>query len=113
MPGLCHLRDLRRRRLARMLTSLAAGLLVAVSIRPAIAAPDSINGYASDESVVQGGSLDLHVSTSGATYDIVIEDALEPGTVLATLANLPGQDFATPDSAFAWGCGWPVAASVP
>lgn len=44
---------------------------------------------------------------------MLVEDALDPGVVLTTLEDLPGLFCNTPDSAFAWGCGWPVTASIP
>ncbi len=72
-----------------------------------------IEGYATSTGVVQGEVLELHVSTEALTYDVIIEDALDPLNVLSAYPDLPGTTFAVPDSAFAWGCNWPVTLAVP
>src|SRR5262245_40391172 len=88
--------------------------LVLLAPLPAVRArAGAIAGYATEESIVQGGTLELHVATEAPAYDVVIEDALDPGLVLATLPNLSGQACPTPDSTFAWGCSWPVGATIP
>ena len=103
----CH------RRLGGLSVLIATWLIAAFSPTATALADNDIAGYVSDESVVQGDTLELHVSTGATSYDVLIEDALDPGVVLATLVDLPGQSCGTPDSAFAWGCNWPVAVTVP
>jgi len=89
---------------------LATGLVTASL--PA-GATGMIEGYATAADVVQGDTLELHVSTEALTYGVLIEDALEPAAVLARFEDLPGTHHPVPDSAFAWGCDWPVSLSVP
>jgi hypothetical protein len=72
-----------------------------------------IEGYATAPAVAQGDTLELHVSTEATTYEVLIEDALDPSHVLAQYTGLPGMAFAAPESSFAWGCGWPVTLSAP
>lgn len=90
---------------------LAATLLAAAS--PPAGATGVIEGYATAADVPQGGTLELHVSTEALTYDVLIEDALDPTAILAQYDDLPGHHYPVPDSAFAWGCDWPVSLAVP
>ncbi len=76
-------------------------------------ATGAIEGYATAADVPQGGTLELHVSTEALTYDVLIEDALDPTAIFVEHQGLPGSVHPIPDSAFAWGCDWPVSLEVP
>jgi hypothetical protein len=88
----------------------ALAFLVTAITPPAAA---FIAGYPTASSVIQGDTLELHVSTDQPTYDLIIEDAFDSELVYASLPALPAERQAVPDSAFAWGCGWPVSVSMP
>ncbi len=93
--------------------SLFAAALAFLLIATAPPAAAMIAGYPTAASVIQGDTLELHVSTDQPFYDLVIENAFDPGLVYAYLPNLIGQQHPVPDSAFAWGCEWPVSVSLP
>ncbi|NED08246.1 hypothetical protein G3I55_42200 [Streptomyces sp. SID6648] len=60
-----------------------------------------------------GEEVAVHVHTTADTYDIeVIRDGLTPATVFWS-DSLPGRAHPTPDDAYATGCGWPVALTIP
>jgi hypothetical protein len=87
--------------------------LIALALAAASQANAWIQGYATASDVAQGDTLELHVSTNEAAYSVWIEDALDPTNVLVQFQGLEGHAHAVPDSAFAWGCGWPVSLAVP
>ncbi|MET8752246.1 N,N-dimethylformamidase beta subunit family domain-containing protein [Streptomyces sp. NPDC004667] len=60
-----------------------------------------------------GEQVAVHVHTTADTYDLrIVRDGAEPTTVLL-LQDLPGEAHPTPDDAYAVGCGWPVARTIP
>ena len=93
--------------------SAASAALAFLLVASALPAAGMIAGYPTAASVVQGGTLELHVSTDQPSYDLVIEDAFDPELVYANLTHLDGLHHPIPDSAFAWGCQWPVSVALP
>ena len=80
--------------------------------------PDSIDkgptspiwGYAGAQSVVQGGSIDLHISTQAPTYELVVYRVgrtRNPWELWSRVPNLSGVWRDCPNSHL--GCGWPVS----
>ena len=94
---------------------LAAALCLAgvASATAAPAGPDApsavyIWGYAGSQSVVQGGTIDLHVSTTFKSFDFVVyrygAAGLQP---MQRVNGIAGQWRDCPNSHL--GCGWPVS----
>ena len=88
------------------------GLLPFLALTAAPRANAWIQGYATTSDVAQGDTLELHVSTDEAIYSVWIEDAIDPTRVFRQFDGLNGSAFAVPESAFAWGCDWPVTLRV-
>ena len=82
-----------------------------------VAQADYIEGYLSEYSVVQGGSLEIFVSTDAATYDIYIKKIGIVDQVVASQFNIPGVAQEIPsESPWETGAiGWvdPVVINIP
>jgi hypothetical protein len=73
---------------------------------------DEIESYCSQLSTAPGGSIDLHVSTRAATFDVVVERwGGERDVVWKSLGN-PGVSTLPPSDADSNGCRWPAALSI-
>ncbi|MBO2462101.1 N,N-dimethylformamidase beta subunit family domain-containing protein [Actinomadura violacea] len=60
-----------------------------------------------------GDEVAVHVHTTADVYDVeVVRDGAAPRTYFRR-TGLPGAAHPTPDDAYATGCGWPVAFTVP
>jgi hypothetical protein len=69
-------------------------------------------GYAGLPSYMPGEEITLHVSTSAATFDVLIyRDGAEQVPVFRAEA-VSGARHETPEDAYATGCGWPVALTI-
>jgi hypothetical protein len=71
----------------------------------------SSGGYTSKVSVMQGETIDFHVSVSAQTYDLLIYREGETRTLMHTISQLPG-DQNNCQGGYETGCGWPVAATL-
>jgi hypothetical protein len=78
---------------------------------------DNIQGYLSEYSAVQGGSLELYVSTTAATYDIYIKKIGIADVIVDSQLGVPGIDQEVPaENAWEIGAvGWvdPVVINIP
>ncbi|MCP4709740.1 MAG: hypothetical protein GY869_14045, partial [Planctomycetes bacterium] len=72
---------------------------------------DSRGGYASSVSVLQGGSIDFHISTNLSTYDLKIYREGATRQLMTTISGLtgPGTAYSCEEGYNPPGCGWPVA----
>lgn len=77
--------------------------------------PGFILGYTNSASVVQGGSLQLHVSTDQPVYDVVIyrAGANRSFTRVARETNLPGTRAISRAEPWHNGAGWPLSHTLP
>jgi hypothetical protein len=73
---------------------------------------DEIESYCAQLSTAPGGSIDLHVSTKAAAFDVVVERwGGERDVVWKSLGN-PGVSTLPPSDADSNGCGWPASLSI-
>ncbi|HEY1052322.1 MAG TPA: N,N-dimethylformamidase beta subunit family domain-containing protein, partial [Prosthecobacter sp.] len=72
-----------------------------------------IEGYAGQRSVAQGEEVTLHVSTTGAKYDLEVARLGAERVVVWKKAGVPGQAYPVPEDASAMGCRWPESVRVP
>jgi len=89
-------------------------LLALLLLVPAGAAraDEPIEGYATPLSVVQGDTVRLHVSSTESASQIRILASWNSG-VVATYPSVPTAAYAVPESAYAYGAGWPVTLAIP
>ena len=60
-----------------------------------------------------GDVIRLHVSATRSTWSLTVyRDGASPQRVLQR-QDLPGERHAVPEDAYASGCGWPVALTIP
>jgi hypothetical protein len=90
-------------------------LLVAAPTLASTAEPKAlfIEGYAARLSVVQGGEIALHVSTSGATFDVEIARLGSVREVVWKKTGVVGVNHPVPEDASSQGCRWPESLRVP
>ncbi|MFQ5599281.1 MAG: N,N-dimethylformamidase beta subunit family domain-containing protein [Candidatus Krumholzibacteriia bacterium] len=85
---------------------LSCAFTTVVSV-PNRASAAQLEGYATEISVVQGDTLELHIRCELATYRLRVLRQGERLRTVADLGEFVGQDFAVPASAWE-GCAWPV-----
>lgn len=71
--------------------------------------PLSIEGYTDRLSYREGDAINLHVSTSAASYSMEVARLGAEAKVVLAKADLPGASFPIPEDASANGCRWPVS----
>lgn len=69
-------------------------------------------GYSGQPSYEPGETLELHVSTTAATYAVQIYRDGAEFELVYEQDGLPGSRHETPDDAYISGCGWPVSHTV-
>ncbi|MBX3284565.1 MAG: hypothetical protein KF703_04405 [Actinobacteria bacterium] len=74
----------------------------------------TVTGYCWPQSVEAGGSVDLHLSSSGgAPVQVEVARIGARREVVLALADVAAGDHEVPADAATHGCRWPVAASIP
>ncbi len=73
----------------------------------------SIEGYPGEISVVQGGEIGFHISSTAPKFSVEITRLGSKNEVVWNKKNLPGQLHPVPEDASANGCGWPETLRVP
>ncbi len=71
-----------------------------------------IYGYTDETSYAQGDVVDVHVSTSAATYDLTVYRDGAQRDVVFEQTGLPGVHHTTPDDAYLNGPRWPVSIEI-
>ena len=66
-----------------------------------------IEGYPGEISVVQGGEIGFHISSTAPKFSVEITRLGSKNEVVWNKKNLPGQLHPVPEDASANGCGWP------
>ncbi|MCP3936487.1 MAG: hypothetical protein GY708_14060 [Actinomycetia bacterium] len=74
---------------------------------------DDIEGYCGKLSYVWGETVELHVSTRSATFDVVVERWGSDRTEVWRSDSLEGTFLEPPTGADSNGCGWPVSVRIP
>jgi hypothetical protein len=74
--------------------------------------PLYVEGYAGSVSYAPGDDLDLHVSTTAATFAVEIVRLGATNQNVWTSAAVPGREHPVPDDASSHGCRWPVSVST-
>lgn len=75
---------------------------------------DDIEGYCGKLSYRGGETVEVHVSTRAAAYEVTVERwGAERAVVWRSPVPIPGVLHEVPDDADANGCGWPVAVHIP
>jgi hypothetical protein len=90
-----------------IMLSLSIATLIIFSQSSALALTKE-GGYPSSTSVVQGGSIDFHISTWLPKYTIRVYRNGVDRELMLTIPNLPGHYYDCTDK-YDVGCGWPVA----
>jgi N,N-dimethylformamidase beta subunit-like protein/flagellar hook capping protein FlgD len=94
----------------RVPLSLLLALLVTLSAPTAKAA---VSAYVWPQSVRQGETAQLYVSTDAATFNVTVtRQGLVP-TSYMTATGQPGVNQAVPESSWANGCGWAPSLAIP
>lgn len=73
---------------------------------------DAIEGYCAQLSYVAADTVDIHVSTHAATFDVSIERWGADRTEVWSTTSIGGVFHPPADDADSNGCGWPVAVSL-
>jgi len=74
--------------------------------------PQNDGGYVSSISVAPGDTLRFYISTAVDPFSIKIYQIGISDSLKSTYNDLPGGLKPVPDSAFLYGCGWPVSLSL-
>lgn len=88
-------------------------LLAVASLHAAEPVSLFIEGYAGQRSIVQGGEMPIHVSTTAAKYQIEVARLGAVREVVWTTKDVPGAAHPIPEDASANGCRWPESLRVP
>ena len=95
------------------MTRLSCLLLIAFAAQAAELRPLFVEGYPARTSVVQGGELPLHVSTTAAKFDVQVTRVGAERQLVWSKVGVAGQEYPVADDASANGCRWPEALKVP
>lgn len=80
-------------------------LLLLLGVRPASGVE---GGYASLQSVAQGGQIAFHISTASRRFSLEIYREGSERTLMETIQDLPGRERSCSEPAYETGCGWPI-----
>lgn len=96
----------------RGICAAAALLAPALLMPPGRAAAQIHDAYVYPNSVSQGDTVTLYVTSDAATFDVSVYRTTTQSAPYATWTGLPGFVQAVPESAYAYGCRWASALEI-